>query len=285
MIHIVFQEADIEVLKKAQELDETLAGDVQIVRDDFAVGPIQNIYETEGYQARRDYWKAQLDYSPYNTEDLMHLVDDKMTVHNLKKSLDENEKEEAWIWMGQNQHDVCGYYWLISQLKDYQGRISVLYMNNLPFINEKGQIFYPTALHQIQPKEFLKAKKLSRKVTLSEFEIDPDEWKRLMDENGGVRILEGGKKIVSKDADFYDKDILAGLTNEAQKGSKAMQNILGKMKMKTGDVTLLNRMKTLAEEGKIDLIGEPSKGWKEFEVKLKTAAPAETEPVNELNIQ
>jgi len=285
MIHIVFQEADIEVLKKAQELDESLAGDVRIVRDDFAVGPIQNIFETEGYQARRDYWKEQVDYSPYNTEDLMHLVDDKMMVHNLKKSLDENDKDEAWIWMGQNQHDVCGYYWLISQLKDYQGRISVLYLNNLPFINEKGQIFYPTALHQIQPKEFLKAKKLSRKVTLSEFEIDPDEWKRLMEDNGAIRILEGGKKIVSKDADFYDKDIFAGLTNEPQKGNKAMPNILGKMKIKTGDVTILNRMKVLAEEGKIELTGEPSKGWKEFEVKLKSAAPAETEATPELNIQ
>lgn len=285
MIHIVFQEADIEVLKKAQELDETLAGDVQIIRDDFAVGPIQNIFETEGYQARRDYWKQQVDYSPYNTDELMHLVDDKMTVHNLKKTLDENAKEEVWVWMGQNQHDVCGYYWLISQLKDYQGRIYVLYLNNLPFINEKGQIFYPTALHQIQPKEFLKAKKLSRKVTLSEFEIDPDEWKRLMDENGAIRILEGGKKIASKEADFYDKDILAGLTKDPQKGAKAMQNILGKMKIKTGDVTLLNRMKALAEEGIIELTGEPSKGWKEFEVKLKSAAPAETETVTELNIQ
>ena len=61
--------------------------------------------------------------------------------------------------MGQNAHDVCGYYWLISQLQPYQGRVIVLYMNNLPFINEKGQIFYPTALHEIQPKEFLKAKK------------------------------------------------------------------------------------------------------------------------------
>ncbi|RYZ27872.1 MAG: hypothetical protein EOO10_11375, partial [Chitinophagaceae bacterium] len=161
----------------------------------------------------------------------------------------------------------------------------VLYLNNLPFINEKGQIFYPSALHQIQPKEFLKAKKLSRKVTLSEFEIDPDEWKRLMDENGAVRILEGGKKIVSKDADFYDKDILAGLTSESQKGARAMQNILGKMKIKTGDVTLLNRMKVLAEEGKIELTGEPSKGWKEFEVKLKSAAPAESETTPELNVQ
>lgn len=285
MIHIVFQEADTEVLKKAQELDETLAGDIQIIRDDFAVGPIKDIFETEGYQARRDYWKQQVDYSPYNAEHLMNLVDDKMTVHNLKKALDENEKEEVWIWMGQNQHDVCGYYWLISQLKDYQGGISVLYMNNLPFINEKGQIFYPTALHQIQPKEFLKAKKLSRKVTLSEFEIDPDEWKRLMEENGAIRILEGGKKIVSKEADFYDKDILAGLTNEAQKGNKAMHNIIAKMKIKTGDVTLVNRMKTLADEGKIELTGEPSKGWKEFEVKLKTVAPAEAETVTELNIQ
>ncbi|MBB1284165.1 DUF1835 domain-containing protein [Flavisolibacter sp. BT320] len=285
MIHIVFQEADIEVLKKAQELDESLAGDIRIVRDDFAVGPIQNIYETEGYQARRDYWKAQIDYSPYNTEDLLHLVDDRLMVHNLKKSLDKDAKEEVWIWMGQNQHDVCGYYWLISQLKDYQGRISVLYLNNLPFINEKGAIFYPSALHQIQPKEFLKAKKLSRKVTLSEFEVDPDEWTKLMEENAPVRILEGGKKIVSKDDDFYDKDILAGLTNEAQKGNRALQSILSKMKIKTGDVTLLNRLKVLAEEGKIDLTGEPAKGWKEFDVKLKSAAPAQSETATEVNIQ
>ena len=256
MIHIVFQEADIEVLKKAQELDESLAGEIQIVRDDYAVGPIQNIYEIEGYQSRREYWKELVDYSPYNTDSLMQLVDDRLLIHNLTKELDENEQQEVWIWMGQNQHDVCGYYWLISQLKDYSGRISVLYLNNLPFINEKGQIFYPTALHQIQPKEFLKAKKLARKVTPSEFEVDPDEWNRLMDENGAVRILEGGKKIVSKEADFYDKDILSGLTNENQKGNKAIHNILARMKIKTGDVTLLSRMKALAEEGKIEMIGE-----------------------------
>src|SRR6476620_9557288 len=111
MIHIVFHEADIEVLKKAQELDESLAGEVVIIRDDFAVGPIASIYVTEGYQQRRDWWKELLDQSPYDTEQSMTLVDDKLAVHNLKKALDENAKEELWIWMGQNQHDVCGYYW------------------------------------------------------------------------------------------------------------------------------------------------------------------------------
>ena len=275
MIHIVFQQADIEVLQKAIELDETLSGEIKIIRDDYAVGPLGEIYETEGYQQRREWWKQLLEVSPYDTEQLMDMVDDRLVVHNLKKELDENAKEEVWVWLGQNQHDVCGYYWLISQLMDYQGRMVVLYFNNLPFINEKGQIFYPTTLHEIQPKEFLKAKKLNRKVTLSEFEVDPDEWRKLCTENAMVRILEGGKKIVSKEEDFYDKDILTGLTGEWQKGNKAMQSIFSKMKIKTGDVFLLWRMKKLAEEDKIEMHGDTAKGWKEFEVKLKTAAAEE----------
>jgi hypothetical protein len=269
MIHIVFQQQDIEVLKKAIELDESLSGRVEIIRDDYAVGPIADIYEAEGYQQRRDWWKGLLELSPYNTEQLTEMVDDRLAVHNLKKELEENVKEEVWIWMGQNQHDVCGYYWLISQLQSFQGRVVILYLNNLPFINEKGNIFYPTSLHEIQPKEFLKAKKLNRKVTPSEFEVDPDEWKKLCSENDMVRMLEGGKKIAGKKDDFYDAEILKGLTNEWQKGNKAMSGILGKMKIKTGDVFLLWRMKKMAEEDKIEIHGDTTKGWKDFEVRLK----------------
>lgn len=114
-------------------------------------------------------------------------------------------------------------------------------------------------------------------MTLSEFEVDPDEWKRLCQENGMTRILEGGKKIVSKDADYFDKDILSMLGKDWQKGSRAIQQILSKMKVKTGDVTLLNRMLTLAAEGTIEIKGDPSKGWKEFEVRLKTGTVENTE--------
>jgi hypothetical protein len=282
MIHLVFQEADIEVLQKAIELDESLSGSIQIIRDDYAVGPIENCFEPEGYQARRDWCKQLIDASPYDAEQLMSMVDDRMTVHNLKKALDEDPKEEVWIWMGQNTHDVCGYYWFISQFQSYQGRIRVLYLNNLPFINEKGQIFYPAYLHEIQPREFLKAKKLNRFVTLSEFEVDPDEWRRLCAENAIVRFLEGGKKVVSKGEDFFDADILRTLTAEWQRGNKVMASILSKMKVKTGDVFLLWRMQALAAADKIELNGDPSKGWKEFEVRLKTSAPETVETPNPL---
>lgn len=275
MIHIVFETANIDALSKAFELDESLKGDIIEIKDDYAVGPVIDIYDEYGYQQRRDWWKELLQHSPH--EEQLNIVDDKLTVHHLLKRLDEpfdeaqgDKQEEVWIWMGQNQHDVCGYYWLMSQLKNYQGRIQVLYLNNLPFINEKGNIFYPTHLYEIQPKEFLKAKKLARQITLSEFELDPDEWKKLCNENAVVRILEGGKKIVGKEESFYDKDVLSGVTAEFQKLSKVLHTIFSKIKIQTGDVFLVWRIKKLIEEGKIEMQGDWEKGWKEVEIKLNT---------------
>jgi len=266
MIHLVFNTADIASIEAAIALDESLAGRVVEIKDDYAVGPILDIYETEGYQARRDWWKQILEHSPY--EEQLDIVDDKLTVHELILSLEESPEEEVWFWMGQNAHDVCGYYWLMSQLKPYQGRLQVLYLNNLPFLNDKGQLFYPTHLSEIQPKEFLKAKKLARPITLSEFEIDPDEWKKLCQENEGVRFLEGGKKLVSMPINFYDKDINSLLTKNAQKLPSAIAHIISKMKIKTGDAFIVSRLKAMAEMGKIVFAGNWQKGWKDIVVQM-----------------
>lgn len=266
MIHIVFNTADIAALEAAIALDETLSGKIVEIKDDYAVGPLLDIYETEGYQIRRDWWKNVLNHSPY--VDQLDIVDDKLTIHHLINALNHDENELIWIWMGQNVHDVCGYYWLMSQLKAYQGRIHVLYLNNLPFLNEKGQLFYPTHLSQIQPKEFLKAKKLARPITLSEFELDPDEWKKICTENEGVRFLDGGKKILSMGIGFYDKEILSLLTKNAQKLQSAIANITSKMKIKTGDAFIVFRLKALEEEGKIVFVGDWNKGWKDMVVQM-----------------
>jgi len=282
MIHIVFQEPDIAVLQKATELDEKLAGDIIHIKDDYAVGPLDDLQTPEGWQARRDWWKMLLEFSPYTEQ--LDMVDDKLTLHKLKEALDTDDTEHAWIWMGQNQHDVCGYYWLMSQLKDYQGRIFVLYLNNLPFINEKGGIFYPTVLHEILPKEFLKAKKLSRPITLSEFEVDPDEWKKLCSENGMVRILEGGKKLASKEVTYYDKDILAAITAEPQKLQKIFGTLFSKIKVKTGDVFLVWRMREMISSGTLEVQGDWAKGWKEIVLKLAVATDASNETAEPLTL-
>lgn len=264
MIHIVFNESEVELMKKVIELDESLTGEVVQIKDDFAVGPLTGLDTEEGWQARVDWWKNIAAGSPYQGAEGF---DDRETVKELKAKLDADPAEELWIWMGQNQHDVTGYYWLMPQFRQYQGRVMILYMNNLPFINDKGQLFYPSWLHEIQPKEFTKAKKLARPITLSEYEIDPDEWRKIAEENAVIRILEGGKKIAGKDENFYDGEILKNITGEWQKATRALSNILHRMKIKTGDIFIMWRMKHLVSEGKIMATGDLDKTWKDFDVK------------------
>jgi hypothetical protein len=276
MIHIVFNESEVDLMKQVIEMDETLSGEIVQIKDDFAVGPLAGIDTEEGWQARLEWHRSLLVGSPYG-EELAGSFDDRETVKELKAKLEENPEEELWIWMGQNQHDVMGYYWLMPQFKNYQGRVMILYLNNLPFINEKGHIFYPSWLHEIQPKEFIKAKKLARPITLSEFEIDPDEWRKIAEENTMVRILEGGKKIAGKEESFYDNELLKNITGEWQKATRVLSNTLHRMKIKTSDVFIMWRMKTLINEGKIEITGDVQKTWKDFDIKLTGAKQQQTE--------
>lgn len=269
MIHIVFQEADIAALEKSFELDETLKADIIQIKDDYAVGPLQNIFTPEGIENRKQWWREVLAGSDLDGSVDNGLVNDEQTVLDIKQRLDNNSEEFAWIWAAQNKHDVSGYYWLMSQLKDYQGRIFILYLNNLPFLNEKGNLFYPANLFEIPAKEFVKAKKLAREITPSEFEVDPDEWIKICEQNKGVRLLEGGKKLVQEDYDFYDTELKKLVTADWQKASKIIHSHLTKAKQSTGDMYLLWRLKTMIAMEMFDVQGTVGK-MKEFEVKNRT---------------
>ena len=275
MIHIVFQEADVAALKKSFSLDETLQGDIVQVKDDYAVGPIADIFSEEGIEARKQWWREVLAGGDYDGKVDTGEVDDNKTVAELTERLKSNNEEVIWIWTAPNKHDVSGYYWLMSQLKDFQGRIFILYLHNLPFINEKGHIFYPTNIFEIPAKEFLKAKKLARQITLSEFEVEPDEWTKVCNENKGVRTLEGGKKLLQHDYDYYDAELMKFITPDWQKVNKLFHSFFSNkepfgqnQKIQQAMHIFLWRLKLMIAEGKIDAQGE-IKGMKDFEVKIK----------------
>jgi Domain of unknown function (DUF1835)/Protein of unknown function len=267
MIHIVFNEADVKVLREAITLDETLQGEVIQIKDDYAVGPLTNIYVGEGIEERKRWWHEVLIGGEYEGSVESGEVDDYKTAASLVGTLRRDEEETIWIWAAQNKHDVCGYYWLLNYMKEFQSRVFILYLNNLPFINEKGNIFYPDWLHQIPAKEFLKAKKLAREITPSEFEVDPDEWTKICEENKGVRLLEGGKKLMQMDYDFYDPELKKYVTGEWQKASKIINNYLSKAKNTTGDAYLLWRLKTLAAQQVFETQGG-AKNAKDLEFKI-----------------
>ncbi len=269
MIHIVFNEADVKVLTQAIEMDTSLAGEVVQVKDDYAVGPLGNLYAGEDIETRRQWWRDVLAGGDYDGKVDSGEVDDYQTVASLVGTMRRDEAETIWIWAAQNKHDVSGYYWLLHYMKEFQGRVFILYLNNLPFINEKGHIFYPNWLHEIPAREFLKAKKLAREITLSEFEVDPDEWSKLCQENKGVRILEGGKKLAQFDYDFYDAELKKVITPDWQKASKIISHFLSKSKHTTGDAYLLWRLKTMIAMDQFDVQGKLA-NMKDFEIKNKS---------------
>ena len=273
MIHVVFNEPDVEVLKKAIELDASLSGEVLLIRDDYAVGPLLDIYTPEGAAERKDWWRMIFAGSDHEGIVDEGKVNDEQVLLNIKEALANEEAEQVWIWAAQNKHDVCGYYWLVAQLSEFHGRVEILYLNNLPFINEKGNIFYPDWLSQIQPKEFLKAKKLARPITTSEFEVDADEWNKITADGKMVRLLEGGKKLIQKDVDYYDADLTKYITADAQKANKVINAFLSKNKETTGDAFMLWRLKELALQPQFEVQGE-LKGLKDFDIKKRTAVEA-----------
>ena len=269
MIHIVFNESDVKVLEEAIAMDDSLAGNVIQIKDDLAVGPLDNIYVAEGIEARKQWWRDVLKGGDYEEKVDNDEIDDNKSAAELVGTLRRDEEEIVWIWAAQNKHDVCGYYWLLNYVKEFQGRVLILYLNNLPFFNDKGQIFYPNWLHEIPAKEFLKAKKLAREITLSEFEVDPDEWTKICNESRGVRLLEGGKKITQEDYDFYDSDLKKFITADWQKGSKIIHQFLAKAKHTTGDAYLLWRLKTIIAQDMFDVQGKVG-NMKDFELKTKS---------------
>lgn len=265
-MHIVFQQEDINTLSKSFELDESLRDEIIQIKDDFAVGPLKDIYSPEGIEERKQWWRNVLAGGDYSNLVDNRDVDDDKTVDEIKEKLKNNEEEAVWIWIAPNKHDVSGYYWLMAQLKEFVGRVHILSLNNLPFINDKGNIFYPENLFEIPPREFLKAKKLARPITPSEFEIDPDEWVKICNENKMVRTLEGGKKLSQQEEDFFDKYLLEFITADWQKANKIIHQFLNKSRHTTGDAYLLWRLKELIAAGKIDAQGE-IRNMKDFEVK------------------
>jgi hypothetical protein len=84
MIHIVFQQDDVALLKDAMQLDETLQGEIFEIKDEWGVGPLHNLDEEAGWTARMEWWRQLLQGSPY--ENMLGSFDDRITVSRIKEN-------------------------------------------------------------------------------------------------------------------------------------------------------------------------------------------------------
>lgn len=272
LIHITFDRTGAENLRQSFDLDDIIAGEIVVLEDDLAFGPLKKRAAEPDRPSRREWWEKILNGEQYA---LLDQYNEK--VIDLCQKMRGDEDNEIWIWAGQNTRDVCGYYALLPPLADFLGRVHLIYLNNLPFINEKGSIFYPAQLSEILPKEFLKARKLAREITPAELEMDGEEWQKLKEENAPVRLLEGGKKIGSRPDDYFDPELINRCRLGYIKAWRVVSQVQQKGKAYANESFLYWRLQVLVENGLLE-IKEQTKNLRDSEVKMAGTA-ASDEPI------
>ncbi len=261
--HIVTGDLAAAPLMEAIVSEPLMAGEVVVIKDVLSVGPLLRQEGQKFPELRTAFWQQVLinEKNPVVVDDLERLL-------KVGNELSKNETAQIWLWVAPWPADMCTYHWALKYLGKYLGRLFVVNIAGLPFLDEQGKLFFPKGIGEIVPRELIKARKLARPVSAPELETDVYEWGKLTDENAGIRIHEGGKRLKSVSEEYYDAQLLGFCTGQYQKASKVVNQALAKFNIPTGDVYLGWRLRKLAEAGKLQLQGEINKSLKDFEVKF-----------------
>lgn len=275
--HFVVGEIAAESLSKAIEQESSMQGLLVVLKDGLHHGVIAKEEAQTFSELRKNYWNA---YSPNEKQPIV--LDDMESLLSISAEMYKNEEVIAWFWMAPAAADICAYYWMLPYLSKHRGRFYVINIAGLPFLDESGKLYYPKSIGQILPKELVKARKLARQVTPSETEVDVDEWKRLVAENAPIRLLEGGKKIVSKPVDHFDETFLSFCSFQFQKASKISKQLMTKVVFPFDETWVLWNWRRLIQEGKVLYQGDANKALNEFEIKLPGGIETEANSVESI---
>ncbi|HMT34507.1 MAG: DUF1835 domain-containing protein [Bacteroidetes bacterium] len=261
MLHIIVGDEAAKNLKAAFELDENLQGEILVLKDTLGIGDLLSTPEISHDSIRTSWWKTIVPHFDEEVSDesrLLAFIDNAI-----------EQEEPVCFWLSPCVSDVCAYYWLLSYFKPHSGLLHTINIIGLPFLNEKGQLFYPINFSQVPPKEFIKTKRLLKEVTIAEYEVEIDEWKRLQEDNTWVRLYEGGKKIVSKPMTYFDTFIKNSVSDEMQKASKIVHESMKKITQTLSPAYIEYRLKQLLQQDVFQFNGLVEGPLKEIEVKNK----------------
>lgn len=276
--HIVVGDMAAQPLQEAIANEPSIQGEVVVMKDILHVGPIQKEEGGSFSELRTAFWQKVV------PQDKDLKVEDMERLLEISAAMYKDDSIKAWFWMAPSPADVCTYHWMLPYLSKHMGRFFLVNIANLPFLNEQGKVFYPKNISEILPKELIKARRLARPVTPAEVEIDGDEWRKLVEQNSGIRTHGGGKKLASQPDSFYDEQLLSFCSQQFQKASRIITQVLNKFNNPTGDLFLGWRLRQMAEEGKLLLQGNVLKELRDFDVKLPGGGAAEPVVEGEQNV-
>ncbi|OSZ79453.1 hypothetical protein CAP35_14735 [Chitinophagaceae bacterium IBVUCB1] len=259
--HFVVGDMAAQPLQEAIFSEPSIQGEIIVLKDILHVGPLQKEEGQSFSDMRAAFWQLVTGSDKAEVTDMEQLLE-------VSKQMYSNPDAQAWLWMAPWPADVCAYHWMLPYMSKHLGRFHLLSIAGLPFLNEDGKVYFPKNISEILPRELVKARRLARQVTPAEFEVDGDEWQKMVNDNAGIRTHEGGKKTAPRSESHYDNILLSFCSHQFQKAHKVVNQAINKYNVPTGDAYLGWRLRCMAQEGKLVLQGDAGKTLKDFEIKL-----------------
>ncbi|HLU17505.1 MAG TPA: DUF3658 domain-containing protein [Edaphocola sp.] len=244
IVHMIVGDHAADLLKRA--LADQADTDFFVIKDVFNVGPLRS-EELSFAALRTEFWRTVTGDNNVVADDLNRLME-------LSTQLSNEQVKKIFFWMSGIPADVCSYFWLLHFMKKHLGKVFVININGLPFLDDENRLFYPQSIAELPLRQVHKALRLARAISPSEWETDGDEWKRLIfEENAGVRIVTGAKQVQSKPIDFYDKILLEQVNQNNQKIARVVAKTMEKHQIHTGDLFLIWRLREMQVAGLVSI--------------------------------
>lgn len=233
---------------------------------------IGEITETEiGSQRRKVLRKLR---SIWPKQDVDDELEEKLNKE--QKSLDTVLKrcsagEPIRIWYSHNPDEMCGMYWLMSQLRPIKGRGPV-YLVKLPEweYREDGVICSHNGWGELGPGEWGRYRTLQQEAMPAFFALCSTKWSQLKEENALLRVFLNGQ-LQSVSDTIYDSFILREIEKQPEVFVEAIVvgNVLGKYQLGIGDAWVALRIEKMIEAGKLEVVEPASDGDIVYRQKLR----------------
>lgn len=179
--------------------------------------------------------------------------------------------EDIRLWYSHNPDEMCGMYWLMSQLRPIK-RGGAVYLVKLPEWEYKDDntICSHSGWGEIGPGEWGHYQKLQQEALPAIFSLCSTKWSQLKEENAPLRVFINGQ-LQSVSECMYDSFILREIDKQPEIFVEAIVvgNVLGKYQLGIGDAWVALRIEKMIEEGKLEIMEPAPEGNIVYRQKLR----------------
>lgn len=172
------------------------------------------------------------------------------------------EGEAARIWYSDIPDELCGFYWLMDQLRALPEGHGTVYRLKQPELEENSDsIRRFNGWGEVEPGDFHKYTRLAVPVSDHMRRYYGNIWRELQQENAQIRACINGK-LRSAPEDLYDRYILQEIDTQPEEFSEArvIGNVLGKYQPGISDGYIHFRIDKMVQEGKLIAVTAPEEG-------------------------